>query len=284
MYIKEQKKEIKVNQVVKKTLKKLFNSMGIEIYKSGTLETTLERIIAARMESFVEDFINFYQNKLPDNLLLENNRYRLLSRLVGTGLCEGMHIVNYLNKSLELDGDICEFGVATGATSALMANEICNIDKNLWLFDSFEGLPKPSTEDTLIDDIYALGSMESYQGKMSYPVDEVKQRLKNINFPLSRVKICQGWIEKIIESGNLPAKICFAYVDFDFYQPIKATLEAIGDRLAVNGHVIIDDYGYFSDGCKKAVDEFMNEYGDKFSAEVPDICKDKFIILTKIRN
>jgi hypothetical protein len=35
-------------------------------------------------------------------------------------------------------------GIAQCATSALIANEISSSKKNLWLFDSFKGLPKPT--------------------------------------------------------------------------------------------------------------------------------------------
>ncbi len=76
-------------------------------------------------------------------------------------------MVLHLNRALGLDGDVCEFGVAQGATSALIANEIRGTEKDLWLFDSFEGLPKPTDHDILIDDIFNLGSIDRYQGTMA---------------------------------------------------------------------------------------------------------------------
>lgn len=65
-----------------------------------------------------------------------------MAKLLGTQISEAMYILVFLHRSLELDGDVCEFGVAQGATSALLANEIRTTQKNLWLFDSFKGLPK----------------------------------------------------------------------------------------------------------------------------------------------
>ncbi len=269
-----------MQKLVKIATKSLINAIGFDISKRGAMAETIEKLTSMK----IEEFARFYQNEFPSSLPNIEGRYRLLSNLIGMGACEGMYIVTYLNKSLKLDGDVCEFGVGSGATSALMANEIRSSNKNIWLFDSFEGLPKPTEEDTLINDVWDLGSMELYQGQMKHPVEEVKSRLKDINFPFSRVQLVKGWVEEAIASDNLPEKICFAYVDFDFYQPIKVTLGAIRERLAVGGCIIVDDYDFFSSGCKKAVDEFMSEYGEEFSLSTPGGCKDKFTIITKLRN
>ena len=93
-------------------------------------------------------------------------RIELLCNLVGTNISEAVWILAGLHRSLSVEGDICEFGIAEGATSTLLANEIRDTRKKLWLFDSFEGLSVPTAEDELIDDIFDLGSMKAYAGKM----------------------------------------------------------------------------------------------------------------------
>ena len=85
---------------------------------------------------------------------------------IGTNLVEALFLLNELSQAMHLDGDVCEFGIAQGATSALIGNEIRNTSKALWLFDSFEGLPRPTEKDKLIDDIFSLGSIEKYQGQI----------------------------------------------------------------------------------------------------------------------
>ena len=83
-----------------------------------------------------------------------------------------------------MDGDVCEFCVAQGETSALIANEISGcLEKILHLFDSFEGLPKPSDKDKLKDDIFALGNIDKYAGTMKCPEAMVLSRLAAISFP-----------------------------------------------------------------------------------------------------
>jgi len=164
---------------------------------------------------------------------------------------------------------VCEFGVAQGATSALIANEIRNSGKSLWLFDSFKGLPRPGAKDVLIDDIFGLGSIEKYAGAMAHGQNEVLARLKVIDFPLNSVQLVAGFIEDTIRYPGLPAVICFAYVDFDFYEPIKVTLEFLHVRLPSGTHVLVDDYGWFSSGAKAAVDEFVAAYASNYVCSIP---------------
>jgi len=74
-------------------------------------------------------------------------RIPLMMQLMGSKISQCIYLVQYLQRSFAVSGDVCEFGVAAGATSALIANEMRVTDKSLWLFDSFKGLPKP-TEKT----------------------------------------------------------------------------------------------------------------------------------------
>jgi len=209
-------------------------------------------------------------------------RSELLEKLLGMQLAEAVYILNYLHRSLKLPGDVCEFGIAQGATSALLANEIRDTGKLLWLFDSFEGLPKPTDKDTLIHDIFGLGAIDKYQGTMAYGVNEVLERLRAISYPLSKVKIVPGFIKDTISQGDLPNSVCFAYVDFDFYEPILITLNYLDEHLSEGGWIVVDDYGYFSSGAEAAVDEFMSAHPARYEFTLPDESAGCFAILSKI--
>lgn len=215
--------------------------------------------------------------EMPEN----RDREKLLGGLIGTTVSEGLHIVGTLHGSLENAGDVCEFGVAQGATSALIANEIIASDRRLWLFDSFEGLPAPTSEDRLIDDIFGLGSMARYQGTMRYGEDQVRHRLRAVGFPDSRISIIKGWVEDSVKRSDLPDKIVFAYLDFDFYEPTRTALEFLNPRLTAAGSIVVDDYGYFSSGVKKAVDAFVRENLAFYTFTLPPQGAGAFCILTK---
>jgi hypothetical protein len=206
-----------------------------------------------------------------------------LAQLVGTNISEAMWLLRHLHRSLSLPGDVCEFGIAEGATSALLANEIRPTTKRLWLFDSFQGLSQPVAQDELIDDIFNLGSMAAYKGKMSYPIAEVQGRLRAIDFPPERVAIVPGFIEKTIQGPNLPSRVCFAYIDFDFYEPILTTLRFLDHVIPVGGCVLIDDYGFFSAGAQRAVDEFVADRGDDFQLTLPPAWCGHFALLQRTR-
>ena len=211
-----------------------------------------------------------------------SKRLELMGHLLGTEPSEAIYIVYYLGKSTDLPGDICEFGVAQGATSALMANEVKDTDKSLWLFDSFKGLPKPTEKDILIDDIFNLGEIEKYEGTMQCDAGEVAARLRAIDFPTDRVNIVHGFIEDTIHYSRLPENVCFAYVDFDFYQPIKIALDFLHEHLSIGGYMIVDDYGFFSAGAKTAVDEFLEKHQGVYEFLLPYEFCSKFCILRKL--
>ena len=120
----------------------------------------------------------FEQSSGIDNDKLLN----LLLDLKGTSLVEGLYIANSLIKVSNLNGDVCEFGVAQGKTSKLIGYIINNLNKKLFLFDSFKGLPKPTKEDELKDDIFNLKNISNYEGKMSHKEEKVLSELETINF------------------------------------------------------------------------------------------------------
>jgi O-methyltransferase len=250
-----------------RSIKELFRCFNLKIEKSDKNGYTFtdEQIVKAinEINSLYNGFV-FHTDKKYDDLQIS-----LLKNLVGTGFGEGLYILDSLQKSLAIEGDVCEFGVAQGATSALIANEIKSTRKNLWLFDSFEGLPGPTEKDCLINDIFNLGSMAAYKGKMACPMDMVKSRLSEINFPGERTKLVPGFIEKTIFNPDLPKKVCFAYIDFDFYEPILIALQYLDRVLQPGGIVIVDDYNFFSEGVKIAVDEFYADNRKKYELEFP---------------
>jgi O-methyltransferase len=224
-----------------------------------------------------------YRRFLFTDLPHREGRARDLSDLVGTTVSEAIYVIKNLHDGLKVTGDICEFGVAQGATSKLLASEIMpHGDRNLWLFDSFEGLPAPTKEDRLIHDIFKLGTMEKYKGTMASPETEVLGKLASVNFPRERTKVKKGWVKDAIKSGEQPGQVAFAYVDFDFYDPIKDALEFLDPRMPAGGRIVVDDYGFFSEGAQLAVDQFVAAAGGRYKFEMPLPFAGHFCILSKV--
>jgi O-methyltransferase len=258
-------------------IKKTVASLGVEI-----MSRKGRRDIESGHLSAVDEYLRLLTKDRAVALPADPNRNRLLARLIGAGVGEGAHLVTCLHEVLTLDGDVCECGVGSGATSALLANELRGTGKRLWLYDTFAGLPAPTAEDRLIDDVDGLGSMAAYQGKMSHAWTEVQRRLQSIGIPEQSYVQVAGLFEESVASKRLPQRVCFAYVDFDFYAPIKLALETLTERLAPGGMIIVDDYGYFSEGAQIAVDQFMAGASGRFSIEIPSYCHDHFAILRHV--
>ncbi|MFK7758546.1 MAG: TylF/MycF/NovP-related O-methyltransferase [Phycisphaerales bacterium] len=257
----------------------LINTLQNILVPDRQAELAIERLSVRRGD--VNELEALYRIFAFSDLPERPERAEDLFNLFGTTIGEGLYICGHLNRCLHLPGDICEFGIAQGATSRLLANEIAATDKSLWLFDSFEGLPEPGDKDEMIDDIFNLGSMKAYTGTMQCSPDEVKANLAAINFDESRVRIKPGWIDETFADGDLPDQVCFAYVDFDFYDPIKITLDYLNKAVPHGGAVIVDDYGFFSSGAATAVDEFLDRTGSRWRKLMPIEPAGKFCILLR---
>ena len=278
----------------KTILKTLISKAGYELHRSGTHNQPNGPDANFQAQVNLETFTNIAKayelrlNELDQDahpILPNETRPKLLGRLLGTSPSEAYYIVKALAKCLVLEGDVCEFGVAQGETSALIANEIVRSNKTLHLFDSFQGLPKPSEKDKLKDDIFSLGRMEAYTGTMSCPEEMVRARLAAISFPESRFAIHKGFFEQLLQTDrNFPKKVCFAYVDFDLYEPIKLALDFLHRVSADGAIIVVDDYDWFSTGAKTAVDEFVKEKNSQlevYDCFIPDTRYGRFAVLTK---
>jgi O-methyltransferase len=207
-------------------------------------------------------------------------REDLLAQLLGTSVSEATYVLASLHRALAVPGDVVEFGIAQGATSALLANELRGTGRVLWLYDSFAGLPAPTPEDRLKDDIFGLGAIERYRGEMACPRAEVEERLRRIGIAPEAVRIVPGFIDQTLPRAA-PDRVAFAYVDFDFYAPIREALDFLDRTLSPGGWIVVDDYDFFSTGAKQAVDEFVARRGADYEFSLPHAFAGHFCLLRR---
>ena len=105
--------------------------------------------------------------------------------------------------------------------------------------------------------------MSSYEGKWRLQ-RKVRNKLQSIGFPEIRTKVKKGWVKETTKSADLPDRVAFAYVDLDLYDPIKDALNFL-DTHATWWTIIVDDYGFFSEGAELAVDQFVSKSGNRFN-------------------
>ena len=229
----------------------------------------------------VKSYTDKFKDLKKDNI---QQIVRMLRDLKGTSLIESLKILKALNDTINLNGDICEFGVAQGKTSKLMAYMIKNSKKKIYLYDSFQGLPKASKKDILKDDIFNLGKIENYEGKMSHAETKVITELKSIKIDFEKVIINKGYFnEENLQKFKFPELVSFAYIDFDYYQPTLDVLNVLEDKLSVGSVIIVDDYDFFSTGVKTAVDEWFEVNKIYFEIKILKTQNASFAIIKKIK-
>lgn len=186
--------------------------------------------------------------------------------LVGVGGLEATYrIAEEVNKR-KIEGDFVELGVARGGCAALMgrvlfdSDELNRVNRKLWLFDSYEGLPDPTEDD--FDSALGTGTGDHVRplpkGSCLGTLDEVKSLMFEIRgFPKDNVIFVKGWFQDTIPQKRSNIKeISILRIDGDWYESTKCCLDGLYDKVSQGGFVIIDDYQSCY-GCKKAVDEFI---------------------------
>jgi hypothetical protein len=155
-----------------------------------------------------------------------------------------------------LDGDIVKCGCARGGSAALMALTLRQLGerRNLWLFDTFEGLPAPTADDP----DYEIA--ELFTGSCLGQLDEVRKLFQDQGVA-DGVRFVKGLFQNTISQSHIE-RIALLHIDGDWYESVKVCLEELYDRVVPGGIIQFDDYGYWK-GARKAVDEFFAKRGIK---------------------
>ncbi|MBQ1372698.1 hypothetical protein IIY67_00555, partial [Candidatus Saccharibacteria bacterium] len=73
--------------------------------------------------------------------------------------------------------------------------------------------------------------------------------------------IKQAWFDELDPASDLPAKICFALLDGDFYASIRASLALVAPKMVDGGVITVHDYRNPAlPGSAKAVNEFLAQH------------------------
>ena len=151
-----------------------------------------------------------------------------------------------------IPGDIVECGAARGGSAALMGIVLKRMrsEKKLWLFDTFSGLPAPTSADP----DYEIA--RKFTGTCVGELHEVKALFEQFQI-LEGVNFVKGLFQATLPGAGV-REIAFLHIDGDWYESVKACLECLYHRVSPGGIIQIDDYEHWA-GARKAVDEFMQK-------------------------
>lgn len=174
-----------------------------------------------------------------------------------------------------IDGAFAECGVWRGGSVLAMLLALAEegeSSRDVYLYDTFEGMTEPTEADTSRFEIPALQSWREAVAARRKPweswfqpslagVEAVREVVASSGYPLERIRFVEGPVEETIP-GTVPDRLALLRLDTDWYESTRHELIHLYPRLAPGGVLIIDDYGHW-DGCRRAVDEYFAEHGDR---------------------
>ena len=190
---------------------------------------------------------------------------------------ETAKIAELARECLVVEVDFVEMGCYRGDTSLVLAEILRENEKGLsarsdggvdepktatpkqlWLYDSFEGLPAKAAEDESM-----IG--EAFQeGVLAVSKREVKARFLRAGLKVPRIK--KAWFSELV-AEDLPERIAFAFLDGDLYESTRESLALVRPKMAKGGVIAVHDYmNEALPGVTKAVEEFVGRGGVRFAA------------------
>ncbi len=175
--------------------------------------------------------------------------------------------VEYIIKN-KIPGDFIECGVWKGGSCMLMARALelfGDTDRTIYLYDTYEGMPKPGKEDVISWNGRSV--MEKWEedksgekdnfGSWAVGLEEVKENIYKTLYPRENFVFIPGDVEKTL-GKDTPGNIALLRLDTDWYASTVKELQVLYPLIVKRGVLIIDDYGHF-DGARKAVDEYFKD-------------------------
>jgi O-methyltransferase len=152
---------------------------------------------------------------------------------------------NLINRGIH--GDIVECGVFNGGSAATLALLWKQTAGQIWLYDSFAGMPEPS----------ALDQEEAYKaiGACIGSEDNVHQAMTISGIARNQYLIRKGQFEDTFLLP-LPTQIALLHIDSDWYQNVLLCLDTFYDLVVEDGVVLLDDYGHW-EGARAAFYDFV---------------------------
>jgi O-methyltransferase len=166
-----------------------------------------------------------------------------------------------------IPGDLVECGVWRGGASILMRAVLAaygDDTRQVWLCDSFAGVPPPDTANYQADKGIKL---HKHANVLGIPEAEVRANFDRYGLLDEQVRFLPGWFKDTLADAPIE-QIAVLRLDGDLYESTIQALDALYPRLSSGGFCIIDDY-YALKACEQAVADYREKHG--ITAEIVEI-------------
>ncbi|WP_314591470.1 TylF/MycF family methyltransferase [Paenibacillus terrigena] len=155
-----------------------------------------------------------------------------------------------------VEGDFIETGVWRGGSCIFMrgllkAHEIT--DRQVWVADSFEGLPAPNDELYPQDKGMDLSTIDF----LKISLEQVQENFRKYDLLDEQVRFLKGWFKDTLPTAPMN-KIAVLRLDGDLYESTMDSLTSLYHKVSPGGFIIIDDYCLHM--CVAAVSDFREQY------------------------
>jgi hypothetical protein len=165
-----------------------------------------------------------------------------------------------------IPGAVVECGVWRGGSMQAVALSLLArgvTDRELHLFDTFEGMTEPTDKDRRRGGKAAAELLaQSPRTGLFWAVaglDDVRTGMAETGYPENRMHFHPGRVEDTVPA-QAPETIAILRLDTDWYESTRHELEHLYDRVPSGGVLLLDDYGFW-EGARQAVDEFLERTG-----------------------
>lgn len=189
--------------------------------------------------------------------------HTMTSPLRVAALCEA---VRYISAN-RIPGAIVECGVWRGGSMMAVARTLLESgdrDRELYLFDTFEGMSEPSERDVAFTGETAQNLLSEAGDRTAADsvwcvasLTDVEQTMTQTGYEPARIHYVKGKVEDTIPD-SAPLRIALLRLDTDWYESTKHEMQHLFPRLSPGGILILDDYGHWQ-GARQAVDEYIRE-------------------------
>ncbi len=159
------------------------------------------------------------------------------------------------------EGAFVECGTWRGGASFLMAKRLAyhGIDRPVWMFDSFEGLPAPKEIDGPGAMAWSQDTSSSNYDNCRADVEQVKADAARLGLS-DQVRIVEGWFDETLAAHrDKIGPIALLRIDADWYDSVTKCFQVLFDAVVPGGLVVVDDY-YDWDGASRAVHDYLSAH------------------------
>lgn len=172
----------------------------------------------------------------------------------------------------DLPGAFSECGTWLGGSVLAMVLTLQDLgvdDRDIVVYDTFEGMTEPTAADT---QQYGPPALETWQAANAdgtrpwseyfdpdtFDEETVRDLLLSTGYPRERIRLVRGPVEETLPE-HAPDELALLRLDTDWYESTRHELEHLYPVLTPGGVLIIDDFGHW-DGARRAVEEYFTSH------------------------